>query len=435
MLAGLAAIRLLSAESVTPATADAYIFHKPLLTNGIRGVVMGWPPAYRVIRGEDLDWVYEAWREREAIKNGTTNGNIAPVGAVVKRSDVVRLGTFWNGWPRDDYGWLDGDAELTTHRIPHPSDKVTTNVYAYAETASITNGGYYYESYTNGNSVITMPMTNGTTSVFSNRWSWAYYDPAQVTLEATNVHNWTILDWCQADATLPFPGNTNAPRKAWAEATGHRFPTVNAISNFYQNLQSTVRLADVFESSITYSNAPAALSIEGVNGTIRSTTTQAYTRATYYLSASTHTNGQWSSANESTHVTPAKIYVPTRFRSYLNALGGAQRVELEAAFVDAHFYYYFNDLFSGTRTIVETNVLMRVLSEPLVASGERMYVPIPWNAKTICEQAAIGAGVDPPSGDGAAFTPGAGKSYAWYIYSFGFVFIYKITPSVKLSNW
>ncbi len=432
--AALAIGAALRAANVFPDSAAGYHFIRPALTNGIRGVVMGWPPEYRVIRSEDVDWVSEATAERVAIMAGTSNRlRRVGVGPVVRRSDMA-LQSFWNGWPRDDTGWLDGSVELTTVRVPHPAAKTTTNVYTYADTASLTNGGYYAETTTNSLSAIEMPLTNGTVSVYSNRWSWTYADRNTVVVSVTNVHRWTLLDWCQADFSSPFGGNTNAPfpgKVGWND----RFPTAAAFSNEYQNLRSTTRLADVGVN--VWSNAPSAVFIEGYDGAVRSTSTSDFARVAYGLSAETYTNAPNPTTRswERTHVTPATLYVQTRFASGLNTIGNAQRVVLEAAFAELSFYYTHTDSERNTREHFSTNVLLRVLADPLDSSGGRMYAPIPFDARSLCAQASIAAGVDPPDPAGAKFRPPRGQYYNWDVSVDSFVLIYRITPAAKFRDW
>lgn len=426
----------LRAANVFPDSAAGYHFIRPALTNGIRGVVMGWPPEYRVIRSEDVDWVREANAERVAIMNtdGLTNWHRrGGVGPVVKRSDMD-LTSFWNGWPRDDTGWLDGSVELTTVRVPHPAAKTTTNIYTYADTASLTNSGYYVESTTNGLSAIEMSFTNGTVSIHTNRWSWTYADRTTVVVPVTNVHRWTMLDWCQADSSRPFSGNTNAPfngKVGWYDL----FPAASTFSNEYQNLRSASRLADVGVN--TWSNGPFAVFIEGYDGAVISTATSSIERAAYSLSATTYTNAPAPTtiSSEWTHVTPATLYVPTRFMSALNSIGNVQRIVLEAAFVDTYFYYTHTDSVRDTREHISTNVLLRVLADPLYTSGGRMYAPIPFDARSLCAQASIAAGVDPPDLGGVKFQPPRGQYYYWDISLNGFVLIYRITPSAKFQDW
>lgn len=58
------------AASVPQNSADKYYFTVPLHPGGIKGVVMGDPPDYRVMRSEDIDWLNEAAAERRALITG-----------------------------------------------------------------------------------------------------------------------------------------------------------------------------------------------------------------------------------------------------------------------------------------------------------------------------------------------------------------------------
>lgn len=58
------------AAAVPQTSADKYYFSVPRHPGGIKGVVMGDPPAYRVMRSEDIDWLAEAEEERNALRSG-----------------------------------------------------------------------------------------------------------------------------------------------------------------------------------------------------------------------------------------------------------------------------------------------------------------------------------------------------------------------------
>ena len=58
------------AASVPQTSADKYYFTVPKHPGGISGIVMGDPPEYRVMRSEDIDWLNEAYAERNALRSG-----------------------------------------------------------------------------------------------------------------------------------------------------------------------------------------------------------------------------------------------------------------------------------------------------------------------------------------------------------------------------
>ena len=443
----LAVVRLLSfpaqAATVPQTSASAYIFHRPLLTNNIRGVVMGWPPAYRVIRSEDLDWLWEAANERMSSAFGSTNWSDSTVGARVRENDFSALPTFWNGVTQnssdlyDRDGWLDGDVALTDLRA-FPATLVTTNVWTYPDSASVTNR---YDSIwdnatsiSNGFSVITMPLTNGTTSVFTNSWKWNYLTTNETRIAVTNTHVWTPLDWSQDDVSGPFPGNTNAPYRTW-DTTRVPFPTVNAISNAYRALKSTVRLAD-WGYDATNSNVRIEyFQSDGVDDRPR---TNAMQYLDYSLAVSATSNGLHYSGMEYRHVTPLTVHVPTRFKSYLNTLGGARRVELKAAYAHADLYYWYRNVFNRGQDIsIHTNILIRLYDATLDTSGETMHVHAPYNAKELGSVAGVLATdvVPPIPSEGHMYRPYAGESHTWQFTKYGFLCIYRITPATRLPDW
>ena len=66
------------------ANADGYLFSVPVCTNRLEGVVMGYPPAYRTLRIEDMDYLAEAARERASVLAYTiavATGRVAVIGS------------------------------------------------------------------------------------------------------------------------------------------------------------------------------------------------------------------------------------------------------------------------------------------------------------------------------------------------------------------
>lgn len=421
---GAAGPRSAAAARVAQSSAADYHFHKPALSNHIQGVVMGWPPEYRVIRSEDIDWLREAWNERNCIATGTTNipssyynyystNIVAASPAIVQQGHTSWFGTFRNDriGTVDDGGWLDGSAPLLNGARVIDSDMVTTN--DVTETA-------YTNTVTNAFSTITMPMTNGTESVYTNQWTWER--SVKFTRRVAKRHVWTALDWCQPEGAGPFPGNTGVDAlPGWYSV----FPSVAIISNAYANLRSTVRLADV---GLSAENGGISVKRERVGDDIRPPVMNDYTTKTYELLAETDENGNGFARENSPE--PRVALIRTRFLSALNQIGGAERIDVEAVFVIGFFQYSSSDHSHD----VATPVVVRLSSATLDTSGPHAYVQVRVDARSVGSAAASAAGA-PGIPAGVGYQAAAGTSQSWSYTEDTFVIIYRITPSVKLTGW
>lgn len=287
----LAVVRLLfsaaHAATATPAAATNYLFTTPQRPAAIRGLVMGSPPAYYVVRSEDFDWLNEALEERLCYMGGTfpnvTNTTLAAEfgkwdldatnrfyrwatavdaagvtnvvvgyhlvtntpptsgspGATVPSSYLLigaAAGALWNPTAGPE-AYLDPDVPLATGAHAYNSFQVWTNIYSIAS---------YTNALTNAFSTISIPMTNGTVSVHTNQWHG--YLPAPHDIVHTNViQAWeSLIHFCHV-GNGPFPGYTNAPPFAsasWGMENLRRFGPTAIISNDYVALRGAVRLAD-----------------------------------------------------------------------------------------------------------------------------------------------------------------------------------------------
>jgi len=221
-------------------SATNYFFTWPDRPGQIKGKVMGDPPAYGVMRSEDVSWIKEAYAERNAMPYGwrstrrldipefgrwpmsETNGYAKWTTAVFLESGalvtniVARYRSTTNELaellPRIDGRrlpeppaassmdlWLsldDDDYAADMNYISVQSFPYVTNV----TTVVTTNWPSYWiddQWIKHGNtrtneSYITMAMTNGTTSVHTNRWTETL--PHEERTELTNVVQLTWLD-------------------------------------------------------------------------------------------------------------------------------------------------------------------------------------------------------------------------------------------------
>ena len=408
-------------------TAADYIFTLPLLTNGIQGKVIDPSEPYGAIRSEDVDWIHEALAERYSLQGGDFAVRRPGTGA---RISVDNSWISPIGWVDSPDAWLDPAAPLLTgvRLSPYAGVPDLTNVVVRST---------YTNAVSNAFSVVEMPMTNGTVSVWTNKWSADVLLPSTETV--TNVHEWTPLDLCHGVAGEPFPMYTNTPRVSYGtlDRAFRRIPSAQSISNAYAVLRGTKRLADVgvlWTNHVLYVEEDAY----GGNGAPTYHRTNSVSSfisgARYQLSASCQTNGYWSTLEN--HVIPFTADIPTRFYSSLVTTGGANRVSIEAAFVYLYFSYFFrDDRRPDSSRIVQTNAILRLSSPSLDTSGERARVMVALDIKACCSAVAEAAGCPAVPSAGVMYAAPIGEHHAWDADEEGCVIIYSIAPSVKLPDW
>lgn len=502
----LAVVRLLfatlaaGAASVTPSSATNYIFTTPLFPASIRGEVMGNPPAYYDVRGEDIDWMFEAFEERTALINGAmparsphlepsfgewdlsatntffrwaTAVNASGVTNVVvgynrvtnapqsslERQDITlyydafTLSTLYRGlgYGTGESGYrsrfLDGDAELSeSARAAYDSSNVPsfTNV-----TFSV---GWTSSAVTNL-STISMPMTNGTTSVFTNRWIATYLHP--VTNAVTNVVEACPLDFCHT-STGPFPGFPNVPELDEAL----RRPRRNGVTaQLYAALRAAVRLADtpgitneaeyVSQNRWTYHEKDGSVTDHPFAGTTNTSST-----ASYSLTAdNTIWTYEWNEDKGDYDVFyrvwvyekktfPYQSIAPTRFQSVLVTTGGVSRVAIKAAFAVVNFSYekfhtegpvtsqhYVTDVSINKICVVPLSTHSIDLSHPNALARVQL------DAKALCVSAASAAGAPAVPANSEGYTPPADERHDWSAECSEIVIVYTINPSSKFDSW
>lgn len=391
---------------VLQTTAADYIFSRPVHTNHIKGVLVDTTHAYRVIRSEDLDWLLEAWAERNAIHAGSfTNRGPVGVGPVVKKRDAV--------FDINGSAWLDSDAPLLTGARLVPTTRTTTNTYSQT---TYTNG------FSNAVSRITMPMTNGTVSVYTNRWAVGKIFPVESV--TTNVHEWSYIDYCHAVEGVPFPAYSNAYALSWGyfNETYAMFPSVKSIAHAREILRGTKRLADddcfwtnetLTITKLLYGDSPPIVS-------------------TNFGGAVYNFNSSHTYANI-TRTYPFTAHVPTRFSSSLVTIGGANRVSVEAVFAQCYFSHSFA-IGNNTGTYLATNAVVRIGESSLDLSGRNACCLVSVNPQAICAACANLAGVNtPPTSDD--YRSSEGTYEEWHSYIDKLILFYSINPSVKLPDW
>ncbi len=502
----LAVVRLLSAAlsvgaaSVTPSSASDYIFTTPLFPDSIRGEVMGDPPAYFDPRGEDIDWLFEAFMERHALINGrmwdplthtkpsfgewplSDTNNFYRWSTAVNASCATNIVVGYNlvtNAPRFSIG--NQDVKLAyelfceeffgLNKLGYQTGQFNGYQNHYLDgdaplisAARVMRDYYDYPMFTNENhsirttlqtvtnvSYIVMPMTNGTTSVFTNTWTAPYYH--LVTNSITNVIAAFAIDYCHA-GDGPFPGFPNET----AFYNGLRSRRDGDLSVMYDALRAAVRLADETSTTnlVKYVHGSAS-SYEDEDGTIIypwSASTNLTQTAEYSISGD-HTVLAYS-WNEDSHAYDVyyRVYVtenvteayeaiaPTRFKSDLVTTGGVVRVEIEAAFAVVEFYYrkwHEEWTAANSDNVLDVDIYKLVIvplqSHSLDLAHKDALARIQIDAKDLLMKAAAASGAPEPPRSAEEYVPPKSEIHIWSVECKGIVLIYRTHPSSKFSSW
>ena len=502
----LAVVRLLSAAlsvgaaSVTPSSASDYIFTTPLFPDSIRGEVMGDPPAYFDPRGEDIDWLFEAFMERHALINGRmwdpwthtkpsfgewplsdTNNFYTwstAVDAAGNTNIVVGYNLVTNA-PRfsignqdvklayesfvEEFFWLNklgyqtgqfngyqnyylGDAPLlVSPRVAHDyyDSPMFTNVNHSIRTTiqTVTNVSY-----------IVMPMTNGTSSVFTNRWTASVAH--LVTNSVTNVVAATPLDYCHT-GNGAFPGFPNET----AFNHGLRSRRDGDLSVMYDALRRATRLADETDTTNlakhVYGHASTYENDDGTTTVNPMTANTNWSETAEYEISGDHT--VWSSSwNEDTQTYDCyygifvaesrtltyEAIAPTRFESELVTTGGFVRVEIDAAFAVVEFRYRkWHEEWTAPHSdnvldvAIDKLVIVPLQSHSLDLAHKDALARIQIDAQDLSMKAAAASGAPEPPRSAEGYVPPKSEIHEWSMECKGIVLIYRTHPSSKFSSW
>lgn len=502
----LAVARLLSAAltvgaaSVTPSAAKNYIFTTPLFPDSIRGEVMGDPLAYFDPRGEDIDWLFEAFMERYALVNGRMwdpgthtkpsfgewplsdtnnfyrwstavdangNTNIVVGYNLVTNAPRFSIGNqdvklayesfveefFWRnklGYQTGQFtgyqNYYLGDAPLlVSPRVAHDyyDSPMFTNVNHSIRTTlqTVTNVSY-----------IVMPMTNGTSSVFTNRWTASVAH--LVTNSVTNVVAATPLDYCHTDNGA-FPGFPNET----AFNHGLRSRRDGDLSVMYDALRAAVRLADetsttnlakyVHGSASSYEDDDGTTIVYPWSASTNLTQTAEYSISgdhtvwKYLWNEDSHAYDVYYRVFVSENVTEAyEAIAPTRFKSDLVTTGGVVRVEIEAAFAFVEFEYTKHHQ-EGTApnyanvldVAIDKLVIVPLESHSLDITHKDALARIQIDAQDLSMKAAAASGAPEPPRSAEGYVPPKSEIHEWDMECKGIVLIYRTHPSSKFSSW
>lgn len=496
----LAVVRLLSAAlsvgaaSVTPSSANDYIFTTPLFPDSIRGEVMGDPPAYYDPRGEDFDWLFEAYSERLALINGSipsqtdhlepsfgkwplaatnyfhqwstavdasggtnvvvgynivTNAQRPPLYSQDAKQAYETIFKLFTG---NKLGYqtgissgrfLDGNAPLIGEaRVAHD----------YYDEPSFTNATFsisWTNSLVTNVTYITMPMTNGNTSVFTNRWTATFVHP--ITNSVTNVVAAVPLDYCHAgDGT--FPGFTNGISLI------SRFdpPNDGSLAMMYDALRSAVRLADtksptnnaiwIGTSESIYEKGEDLPPIT-ITGFVQYAEYEIYGSRDYVIDDQFHDNPTIVDDYVYRSISSTSTYEaisPTRFKSDLVTTGGANRVEIKAAFAIVEFSHSSGHLDISESIVnpdyIEDVYIHKIVVVPLASysidvSHKDALARVILDSNALCTAASSATGAPSPPSSLSGVYPPPYESQHWKAKCNGIVLIYKITPSSKINGW
>lgn len=503
----LAFVRLLfstlavGAASVTPSAATDYIFTTPLFPSSIRGEVMGDPPAYYDPRGEDVDWMFEAFEERFALMDGvmpsldthlypsfgtwslsTTNNffrwstavnssgdtNVvvgyslltnAPAFSLASQDVVTLYNHIQSVWMSMRLGYetgsdtdyrsryLDDGAELSD------SARVAYDRFRAPSYTNVTSSIIYTNIESTNVSFVVMPMTNGTVSVFTNRWTATFSFP--VTNAVTNVVEACPIDYCHA-LNGPFPGFPNA---AEFDAAVTRPKRDGVTARMYDALRAARRLAD--DISITNVSPPSVIYSHSIydspDGQVETggttTNSSGSVGCSYTMDGINQMSYVWDSQSGQYVVypqmsvtescTPAyDAEAPTRFSSDVVTTGGAVRVEIEAAYAVVEFYYLAAHQVGGPTNLTwETDLYVdKIIVVPVEGASLDISHPVALarvrlDAKALCASAASVANVPGIPENAAEYHPQLGISEVWNANCSGIVVIYRTNPTSKFSDW
>lgn len=486
------------AASVTPSSASDYIFTTPLFPDSIRGEVMGDPPAYFDPRGEDIDWLFEAFMERHALINGrmwdpwthtkpsfgewplsdtnnfyrwstAVNASFA-TNIVVGYNLVTNAPRFGIGDQDVKHAYVEFGEEFFVNKLGYQTGQSSYRNHYLGDApllvaARVAHDRYDSPMFTNVNhsigktlqtvtnvSYIVMPMTNGTSSVFTNRWTASLAH--LVTNSVTNVVAATPLDYCHTgNGAFPgFPNDLLTQVQYDVRRDGN-------MSIIYDSLRAAVRLAD--EASPTnlaknvYGTASSYELSDGTTAVRPWTAATNLTRTAEYSISGDHTvwSYQW---NEDSHAYDVyySVFVtgnataayeaiaPTRFKSDLVTTGGFVRVEIEAAFASVEFEYTKHHE-EGTApnftnvldVAIDKLVIVPLESHSLDITHKDALARVEIDAKAICQKASLECGAPNPPDSAAGYEPPRGEIHSWSVECKGIVLIYRTHPSSKFSSW
>lgn len=436
-----------------PASAADYHFSTPLRPAHIRGIVMGSPPAYYVPRSEDWDWLAEACEERNALATGSipatnwwstalvpefgtwslgeTNRFYRWVTAVdvtgatnvvvgynlVTNSPAARGpgASFRHGLDRpylvSDY-WLDGDVDLLSGTVSIPGR------LGYVEFTNVIHTLTYTNAVTNAYSLITMPMTNGTVSVHTNKWTAEVSVPVESL--TTNVYTAISEDYCQAVPTNRFP---RAFDRVPELPNRNTLPIPEVLSNYYARIRRTVRLS---EYGVIWSTNEYYRAVEEYRDSDGNIYTYETDSAEYFYF------DRYSNVNLRRRAKPQGGVITTRFRSDLVTTGGVERVTIEAAYRVGTVFYYRG---GAAPTNLSATVISRVsFPEHLIVTGAYAQVSVTDDALAQATADFNAAGHGIPALPALSDTsPGPRETFSYL--QPGYVIFYSIHPTSKFADW
>lgn len=414
------------AADVTPAAATNYYFSAPLYPSHIRGEVMGDPPAYRTVRSEDADWLFEAFQERFALRTGSLLSALPVLSSSARDQEVYQaFSTVFIANVLDNSAcapryYLDATAPTTgTARVAFDwnSPPALTNIYTATS---------YTNAITNAFSVISMPMTNGTVNVYTNQWQFTYPDLSSQTV--TNVRSAACLDYCHAGDGM-FPGYTNYIDNAVTPQIAFR---PGSFARTYAALRGAVRLA---EQAATTNLAPPVVTYSHVIYPGSQYESEYYTtNATARVGAEYSISGlQDSNGTEVYERSTAAYYAlaPSRFDSDLVTTGGVVRVTIDAAYAVCEFLYQ-----NASGTAIDKAIVVPV-GDPELLTGYHpsALVRVALDARALVVACASAAGVSAPPASAPGYAPAMGENSYWSVSCSDLVIIYRTHPTSKFDAW
>lgn len=444
------------AATVPQRTLEDYYFSRPIHTN-LTGTVMGKPPAYNVMRYEDIAWLREAACERAALlakswRRLSTSRVLMPnygpfplsysnrfyryttAKEWVSGQMVTNIVVGWNyvtNWgagidTRTGYNsgkdiasglsfgsgfsgylstneadWVQGTKLLagsgSTWNLPWHTNITTTVATNYPSSYWGDNG--LVLNRTTAVEVITMQMTNGTTSVHTNTWNVTL--PQVQTTVTTNVAYGSSQD-------LLFTGGQAVPYDVPKPAPLSFIPLASTIEKYYDWLGGMRRIA--FSASFTNS-------IQGMGYSWRYGELTDSWEGTYSTMYANSYRGYRPNGGKK------ELVFITSFSWEVLHTGNVYRISKAVLYAVVNVYL---SNYPDYRTGYYGKRIGELTKVGSPQSG--VYFKASVDLKDLIEEAATAAGITPPDFDGSWDNKEFRSSYQFYI-------VVDFAPWASLPDW
>lgn len=455
------------AATVPQKTVGDYYFSRPIHTN-LTGTVMGKPPAYTVLRYEDIAWLREAaceraallsrswrglstsrvlmpqygpfplsqtnrfyrystakeWQDGHMVTNITVGWNyVTNWGAGVDTKtgyasgkDIAQGLSFGSGFggylSTNDADWVQGSKTISGKGFdwhpPHITNVTTTVATNYPSSYWGDHG--LTINRTTVVEVVTMRMTNGTVSVYSNVWQVT--KPRVETTTTTNVEYWQSYN-------LLFSSGRVMPYTTPKPASLSFFPRYSQVEKYYDWLGGMRRVA--LEVNYTNSVKGTGYSWDTWDGEPEVDSWQTSTSLIY-------AEGYGESGYGYT-VNPGSFSLSFNSGFSWNVLHTGNVYRVSKAVLYAVVNVYLEDKAKNPTEYRGGYYAKRIgemSKEGSPSSG--VYFTISVSIKGLIEEAAVAIGITPPVFDGSWGFKTFGSSVVYYV-------VLDFAPWASLPGW